>query len=67
MEPVCGNTVLIIEDERDVAHLLTFNPRRAAQPRPSVESKSDNRQHRDNVPSHLIDRSQFVWIRFQKL
>jgi len=42
MEPACGNTVLIIEDERDVVHFLTFNLRRAVQPRPSVEPKSDN-------------------------
>jgi len=60
MELACGNTVLIIEDERVVVDLLTFNLRRAVQPGPSVEPKSDNKQHRDNVPSHVLHRSQFV-------
>ena len=60
LEPASGDTVLIIEDERVVVHLLTFNLRRAVQPGPSVEPKSDNKQHRDNVPSHVLHRSQFV-------
>jgi len=60
MERACGKTVLIIQDERDVVDLLTFNLRRAVQPGPSVEPKSDNKQHRDNVPSHVLHRSQFV-------
>jgi hypothetical protein len=51
MEPACGNTVLFIEDERNVVDLLTFNLRRAVAPGPSVEPKADNKQHRDNVRS----------------
>jgi hypothetical protein len=60
MEPACGNTVLIIGGRTRRRRSSHFQPAQAVQPGPSVEPKSDNKQHRDNVPSHVLHRSQFV-------